>query len=135
MNFMKLITKNSDYIGATSSGLCMLHCFFTPIIFLYLSASATFYQEISISWYVLNYLFLAISFIAIYYSVKNSSNLYVRVSLYLAWSILLFLIINENFEITNIPELFTYLSGFTLSGLHIYNLNYCTCDDEECCAK
>ena len=44
---MKLIINNSDYIGATSSGLCMLHCFATPFIFLSQSAAINISQEIT----------------------------------------------------------------------------------------
>jgi len=131
---MKLIINNSDYIGATSSGLCMLHCFATPFIFLSQSAAINISQEITFLWYLLNYMFLLISFIAIYYSVKNSSNFLVKVLLYLFWLLLSALIINEGLSIFPVPELYTYISALSLSSLHIYNLKYCRCDDDECCS-
>ena len=31
---MKLIIKHSDYVGASASGLCLIHCIATPILFL-----------------------------------------------------------------------------------------------------
>ena len=131
---MKLIINNSDYIGATSSGLCMLHCFATPFIFLSQSAAINISLDITFLWYSLNYMFLLISFIAIYYSVKNSSNFLVKVLLYLFWLLLSALIINEALSIFPVPELYTYISAFSLSSLHIYNLKYCRCDDDECCS-
>ena len=132
---MKIIINNSDYIGAASSGLCMLHCFATPFLFLSQSALLNISQELTFFWYLLNYIFLAVSFIAIYYSVKNSSNLSIKVLLYLFWISLSLLILNEEFMIFSIPELYTYISALSLSVLHIYNLKYCRCDNEECCTS
>ena len=131
---MKLIIKNSDYIGASTSGLCMLHCFATPLIFLSQAAAINISPEITFLWYSLNYMFLFISFIAIYYSVKNSSNFLVKVLLYLFWLLLSALTINEGLSIFPVPELYTYISALSLSSLHIYNLKYCRCDDDECCS-
>ena len=51
------------------------------------------------------------------------------------WLVLSFLIINEGLEGFHIPELFTYLSATSLAFLHIYNLKYCSCEDEECCVQ
>ena len=130
---MKIIDINSDHIGVTASSLCMLHCFFTPLLFLSQATSVTFTQEIPFLWKLLNYLFLFISFLAIYYTAKNSSKLSVKVLLVTTWLILSSLIINEFFEISSIPEIYTYAAAISLSGLHIYNLKYCRCDDDNCC--
>jgi hypothetical protein len=130
---MKIIEINSDHIGVTASSLCMLHCFFTPLLFLSQATSVTFTQEIPFLWQSLNYLFLLISFLAIYYTAKNSSKLSVKVLLVSTWLILSSLIINEFFEIISIPELYTYAAATSLAGLHVYNLKYCRCDDDNCC--
>ena len=130
---MKLIVKNSDKIGAVSSGLCMLHCFATPFLFLSQSTLIFISVDLTLTWFVINYIFLLISFIAIYYSVKNSSNKFIRVFLYLFWAVLSGLIINESLGILFIPEIATYFSASSLICLHIYNLNYCRCDNEDCC--
>lgn len=130
---MKIININSDHIGVTASSLCMLHCFFTPLLFLSQATSVTFTQEIPFLWQSLNYVFLLISFLAIYYTAKNSSKLSVKVLLVSTWLILSSLIINEFFEIISIPELYTYAAATSLAGLHVYNLKYCRCDDDNCC--
>ena len=130
---MKIININSDHIGVTASSICMLHCFFTPLLFLSQATSVTFTQEIPFLWQSLNYLFLLISFLAIYYTAKNSSKLPVKVLLVSTWLILSCLIINEFFEIISIPELYTYAAATSLAGLHVYNLKYCRCDDDNCC--
>ena len=64
---------------------------------------------------------------------KNSTNNIVKILMVLFWSIVSFLIISEGLELLHLPEILTYISASSLSFLHIYNLNYCTCDEEECC--
>ena len=130
---MKIIDVNSDHVGVTASSLCMLHCFFTPLLFLSQATTVSLNQNIPFVWQSLNFLFLLISLLAIYHTVKNSSRLSVKVLLVSSWLILTSLIINEFFEISSIPELYTYASSTSLAGLHVYNLKYCRCDDEKCC--
>ena len=130
---MKLIIKYSDYVGASASGLCLIHCIATPILFLSQASLISISNEMLFLWQSLNFLFLAISFIAIYYSVKNSSNSYVKILLFLSWLTLSSLILIELFEILSIAEFYTYIAATSLSILHIYNLNYCQCEDDSCC--
>ena len=132
---MKLFIRNSDRIGVVSSGLCMLHCFATPFLFLSQSSLIFISVDFTLTWFILNYVFLFISFIAIYHSVKNSTNRFIRIFLYLFWVVLSGLIINESLEIFSIPEAATYFSASSLICLHIYNLRYCRCDDEDGCAS
>ena len=130
---MRITINNSDHIGVIASGLCMLHCFATPILFLSQASLAT--HEVPVLWSMLNYIFLIVSFFAVYRSAQNSSNLYVKVFLFIAWACLTGLILNEEFEIFSAAEAYTYLSAITLCGLHIYNLKYCNCKDDDCCAN
>ena len=130
---MKLIIKHSDYVGASASGLCLIHCIATPILFLSQASLISISNEMLFLWQSLNFLFLAISFIAIYYSVQNSSNLYVKILFFLNWLILSTLILIELFEILSIAEFYTYIAAISLSILHLYNLNYCRCEDDSCC--
>ena len=84
-------------------------------------------------WQSLNYLFLSLSFFAIYRSVQNSSNFFVKILFFIFWGLLAFLLITEEFEIFHLPEFLTYGAGITLAFLHIYNKKYCQCSDEGCC--
>ena len=95
---MKLIIKYSDYIGASASGLCFIHCLATPILFLSQASLVSIGNEMLFLWQSLNFFFLTISAIAVYYSIKNSSNLSVNTLLFFTWFILLCLIINEAWE-------------------------------------
>ena len=132
---MKLIIKYSDYIGASASGLCFIHCLATPILFLSQASLVSIGNEMLFLWQSLNFFLLTISAIAVYYSIKNSSNLSVNTLLFLTWFILLCLIITEVFEIFSVPEFYTYITAISLSSLHIYNLKYCRCKDDDCCAQ
>ena len=96
---MKLIRIHPDYIGATLSSLCMIHCFLTPILFItqaHMSTAPGWWQP-------LNFAFLFLSFLAINRSIKNSSKQLVKVMFFVLWSLLAFLLISEEFEILHLP--------------------------------
>ena len=93
------------------------------------------HHESPIWWSNLDFLFLVISVFAIYRSSKNSSNKYIKIGLWSSWLILFLLILNEKNELLHLPEILTYITAFTLAFLHIYNLNYCQCNDEDCCSS
>ena len=131
---MKYTLKHPDTVGAINSSLCVAHCFATP--FLFLTQAQTSLVELSsvpLWWQLLNYVFIIVSFFAVKRTVKNSSNEFVKSLLWLSWVLLSVLILNEEFEIMHMPELLTYFAGISLASLHIYNLKYCQCEDENCC--
>ena len=128
---MKISTIHPDNIGATFSTLCVIHCFATPILFV----TQSYMLVVPGWWQALNYVFLLLSFFAVYKTSQNSSNQIVKILLYIFWGILATLLISEEFELFHLPEFIIYLTGLTLAGLHIYNKKYCQCDDEECCVN
>ena len=130
---IKIKTISSDHLGILTNVACMLHCLATPLLFVTQAQVSTLTLEVPFFWIFINYLFLFVSLAAISRSVQNSSNSYVKIFLISTWIFLGFFILNENFEIFHIPELFTYLAAITLSALHLYNLKYCSCKDDECC--
>ena len=130
---MKINNKNPDYVGVISGGLCILHCIATPLLFI--SNAELAGHGTPIEWQLLNFIFVAISFLAIRTSAKNSSNSTVKVLFYVLWAILFGLIFNESIHIFHLPELATYISAFSLCCLHVYNLKYCQCEDENCCVN
>lgn len=121
---MKVIElKNSDIFGATSSSFCLAHCVLTPFLFL----SPIWW------WSSLNILFISVSFIAVYNSVKKTSRQIMKPLFWIGFSLLTLSIVNEEFHFLHVPEVLNYSTAAFLAGLHIYNLKYCQCDDEECC--
>lgn len=126
---MKISSIHPDNYGVTFSLLCILHCFVTPFLFI----AQSHFLVVSGWWQSLNFLFLLLSLIAVYKTTQNSSSLLIKISLFLAWAFLSFLIISEEYAIVHLPEFITYITGFTLAGLHIYNKKYCQCNDGDCC--
>ncbi len=131
---MKYTLKHADTIGAINSSSCVAHCFATPFLFLgQAQTSLVEFSTVPLWWQFLNYVFIVISFFAVSRTVKNSSNQLVKSLLWVSWVFLSALILNEEFEIMHMPELLTYFAGILLASLHIYNLKYCQCEDENCC--
>ena len=130
---MRITTKNSDYLGAVAGVLCIIHCIVTPLLFVINAELAT--NQTLLVLQAIGYIFLIISFFAVYRSALNTTNNVVKILFFLFWSFLLFLILNESFGAFRISETFTFISAFSLSALHIYNLKYCQCKDENCCVN
>ena len=129
---MKLVLNNSDTIGIFTSLICSIHCFATPILFVAQSGFAS--ADIQpIWWESINYLFIVFSFIAVYYSVRNTSKKIMKPILWICWLFFTTIILNEIIGIVEISELFSYVSAFSLAFAHTYNLRYCQCEDGECC--
>ena len=130
---MKTITLNSDHVGILSSCLCLTHCILTPLFFLYQVEISSITNGGNFFWYSLNYFFLLISFFAVGRSIKNSSKKSIKILMLISWFFLSGLILNEQLELFTVPEFFSYSSAILLCSLHIYNLNFCRCEDENCC--
>ena len=130
---MNLTIKYSDKVGVASNILCMMHCFATPFLFFSQTQTIHIGHDVPFEWQIISYFFISISGIAVYYSAKNSTNNTVKYLMVIFWLILSFLIISEGLELLHLPEFLSYTSASFLSLLHIYNLKYCTCDEEECC--
>tara|TARA_B100000902_G_scaffold131027_1_gene129876 strand:- start:9583 stop:9969 length:387 start_codon:yes stop_codon:yes gene_type:complete len=126
---MKISTIHPDNLGATFSALCVIHCFSTPFLFI----TQSYMLVVPGWWQALNYVFLCLSFFAVYKTSLNSSSLIIKKLLYVFWGILAFLLLSEEFELFHLPEFITYITGLSLAGLHIYNKKYCQCVDDECC--
>ena len=43
------------------------------------------------------------------------------------------ILLNEEIHLFHLPELVTYFAAVNISFLHVYNLKYCKCKDDECC--
>lgn len=132
---MKLSLYKSDTIGAFASSLCVIHCLATPLLFIAQTGAVYKSNEALFWWGNLDYLFLGISFLAIYRSTQTTSLKSMKYALWTSWTLLLVLILNEKMHWIHLSEIITYIVALTLAGLHIYNLKYCQCDNEKCCTK
>ncbi|MBT4232193.1 MAG: MerC domain-containing protein [Flavobacteriaceae bacterium] len=130
---MNISLRKPETIGAIVSTLCVVHCLLTPLLFVAQSYTATHSHEAPFWWKNLDYLFILISVIAVYESTKKSTNKLIKAGLWMSWIMLFLLILNEKLVWIELDEIITYCVALTLSMLHIYNLNYCQCETENCC--
>lgn len=130
---IKLILQKPDTIGVLASTLCVIHCLASPFIFIAHISAIGNYETSSTWWSNLDYIFLMISFLAVIYSVKNTSKSFIKLALWLSWGTLFLLIINEKIQLVSLPEIMIYITALSLALFHIYNMKYCKCKTNKCC--
>ena len=130
---MSSIFLKPDTIGSLASSLCLIHCIVTPFIFITQACTNSCCADAPIWWQSIDYIFLIISFFAIYRSTQTSTKLEIKIALWLTWIVFFILILNKQIQIFYISNNFTYASGILLAILHLYNLKYCQCSDKDCC--
>lgn len=132
------INSASDIFGAFASGLCLIHCLATPLLFLAAVHGGHGHHEhgaesIPMIWEMLDYFFLVISAIAVSYSTRKTSLKWMPALLWASWGFLALMILNEKVHLFHIDHNFILIPGLSLVGLHLYNRKYCNCEDETCC--
>ena len=83
---MNITFQKPDTVGAIASSLCVIHCLMTPLIFAAQSLTAVHEHSAPVWWQNLDFLFIEISFIAIYQSSKNSNrkiNRYIKLYIFI----------------------------------------------------
>ena len=121
-----------DKIGIISSSLCMVHCIGTPFIFIAKACSVTCCSDVPIWWLMIDYLFLIISFTAIYFITRKPLKLWLKASFWIAWIILLFATLEHSFALAIVPKHFIYLPALSVVVLHFYNLKFNNCNNDKC---
>ncbi len=130
---MRLTLQKPDSIGAIASSLCVVHCLATPLLFVVSSCSVDGCASAPAWWSNIDYLFLIISFFSIYRSTQTTTSKGIKPLLWFNWSVLVMLIVNEKVQVFHLPETITYITACSLAGIHIYNLKYCQCKNDNCC--
>ncbi len=127
------VSLKSDWIGILASGLCLVHCLATPFLFM-AHASIGVHAEAHPSWWgTLDIVFLVLSFFAVYWSIRKTSQSWIKFGFGIIWMLLALIVLNEKFEILHLAEEAIYPPTLGLIFLHFYNRRYCQCDDETCC--
>jgi len=132
---MILSKEKSDNIGAIASTLCLIHCIATPLIFIVQSCSLTCCTESPVWWSSIDYVFILISFFAVYQSTKNTSKNWIKPALWISFIGLFVVIINEKLSLFYLNDNFIYVPAICLITLHLYNRKYCKCDSNKCCSN
>jgi hypothetical protein len=130
---MILIKQKTDIIGAIASSLCLIHCIATPFIFIAQSCSMVCCDSALVWWRFIDYFFLVISFFAVYRSTQTTTSYWVKPSLWLSWSVLFIIIMNEKITLFPLSEQAIYFPALALIVMHLYNKKYCQCTTTKCC--
>ena len=132
---LKLINVKPDIFGAIASSLCVAHCLLTPFLFLSNGLLYTGLDKTPFMWSNLDFIFIFISFVAIYRSTQSTSKVFMKYALWISWVCLFSFLLNEKILLLGIPGYLTYIAAVSLSSLHIYNLKFCQCKSDNCCAQ
>jgi len=125
-----------DSFGIIASTLCTIHSIATPFIFITKACKATSCADAPSWWLMIDYLFLIISFLAIFFISKNLTIKWLKIAFWVSWSLLLFSILNHSLDIFPIiSNNFIYIPSSAIIILHFYNLQFCKCQNETCCSK
>ena len=122
-----ILNKKSDELGMLSSALCMLHCIATPVLLAAVPGSSATHHGSQDWWSWLDILFLIISFIAVFMTVRQSTKRWLRTSMVVSWLMLSFFILNERFGGIEFPFDMVYFPTLALIVLHLVNRRQCRC--------
>jgi hypothetical protein len=116
-----------DYIGASASFLCLIHCLATPFVFLAKACSVTCCSAAPGWWHIVDYIFVLISLFSIYQISRTKKKNWVMYALWLIWITLLIILINETLTFVLLPKEIIFVPAILLIVFHLYHLKYCTC--------
>lgn len=110
----------ADYTGIASSGLCIIHCLLMPLVF---SAQSVYLQHQDGVPFHLDYLFLFLSFVAVYYVTRQNSSHWINTLLWLSFGLFAVSVIFQ--DVFYILIYFQYLASFLLILGHILHIRRC----------
>ena len=121
---MDITAVKTDKIGIIASVLCMIHCLATPFLFLATTYSSSCSEISPFWWSSIDFLFLMVSFFAIYKATQNTSKTWLQYAMWASWIFLLVILLIEKLYIFSLFEYAIYYPGVALVILHFYNLRY-----------
>ena len=134
INSMNTRSFSLDNVGIMAGSLCMIHCIGTPFLFIAKACSVSCCSDAPLWWQLIDYFFLIISFVAIYFITKKTIPNWVKISFWISWLTLLLTILNHTFTIVEVPKYFIYIPASAIIILHFYNIRFCKCEEDSCCA-
>tara|TARA_B100000900_G_C20597404_1_gene723998 strand:+ start:2935 stop:3333 length:399 start_codon:yes stop_codon:yes gene_type:complete len=130
---MKASTVQLDSVGIVAGTLCMIHCIATPFLFIAKACSSVCCADTPLWWELIDYAFLIISFIAIYFITKKSTLSWIKITFWISWFLLLLTLLNHTFMIIPTSKYLIYIPASAIIILHFYNLKFCKCSTDSCC--
>ena len=130
---LNISIKKYDSLGALASGLCMIHCIVTPFLFIASACTASCCANTPLWWQWIDYAFLGISFFAVLNVSNSTMNSFIKYGLWISWIGLFLFLLNAKFLWFSIPTNLKYVPALSLVSLHLYNLRFGKCKNDECC--
>ena len=131
-----LLKQNqSDLLGALASSLCAIHCAVTPVFFIakpFMHSSAEYHSHGSGFWAILDYVFLVLSFVAIWFSSKHTNHKSIKWIFWGAWLMFSVGLLSEGIHFRNGLWLM-YTGSIALVIAHIINYRHCRNYKRESC--
>lgn len=115
----------SDWLGAATSGLCAIHCTLTPLFFAAKPVLESTVGEDGLGvWGMLDYVFLILSLLAVWYSTRHTTHAHLKWILWLAWAVFAIGLLAEPLELS-FGKWLMYAGSITLVIAHIKNYRHC----------
>ncbi|MEM7484923.1 MAG: MerC domain-containing protein [Bacteroidota bacterium] len=117
----------ADLLGVASSGLCAIHCAATPLFFAarpVLESTMHQHHHGAGFWALLDYLFLVLSLVAVWYSSRHTVHKGIKKVLWGAWVVFAIGLLSESFHF-EYGKWFMYIGSIILVVAHFYNHCYC----------
>ena len=118
--------NHSDILGAAASGLCTIHCIVTPFLFVatpLMEETAQGHVHGSNIWEALNYIFLVLSFIAVWHSTRHSDLPIIKWVLWISWLTLALGLLTDQMGLPS-GRWLMYIGSISLIVAHLYNFFY-----------
>lgn len=117
----------SDWLGAAASSICAIHCTLLPLFFVahpILGNTVRDYPSSQLILGMLDYVFLILSLLAVWYSARHTSHTTLKWVLWTGWVMFAFGLFSEPFELS-FGKWLMYAGSATLVVAHIKNYRYC----------
>jgi len=124
------IIRTSNYsnlLGAAASGLCAIHCAITPVLFAAKPVLETAMGEHAHGnpiWAAFDYIFLVLSFVAVWYSTRHTDHRTLKIVLWAAWVVFALGLLSEPFH-WPYGSWLMYAGSITLVVAHLKNFQHC----------
>lgn len=120
--------NNSDFIGATVSFLCAVHCTLTPLIFAVKPVmESTMHHEHAHGhgfWAAFDYIFLVLSLLAVWFSARRAARPFLKWALWIAWLVFAAGLLTESLELS-FSKWMMYAGSIALIIFHLQNHREC----------
>ncbi len=126
-----IISKKSDLLGILASGLCAVHCAITPLFFAAkplldkaMSEGGHGCEHAPWGWAMLDYVFLVLSGLAVWYSARHTDNRPIKLVLWAAWACFAIGLLLEAGHVA-FGKWLMYTGSIALVVTHIVNFRHC----------